>query len=809
MFQNYLITSLRNLLKNKGFTAINIIGLATGIATCLLIILYVMDEWSFDKYNLKADRIFRIDNEGQFGDNHFDLAQTPSAIGPEILREFPQVERYARITWHEPVSIKKGNANFRESGIVFADSTLFDVFTLPMISGDPSSALKEPGSIVITQTMARKYFEGKDPVGQTLLLDNKSSYTVTAVIKDIPEQSHFHYDLFLPMCENADSRDEAGGWLSQNYNTYLLFRKGVDARAMLPLFDKMLDRHLEPLLKKTLQPPTEDLRKQGILVRNSLMPLTAIHLHSNKLGELGPNGSITYVYIFSIIASFILLIACVNFMNLSTARSANRAKEVGVRKVLGSSKKDLIAQFLTESFIVSFVSVLMALLMAALLLHWFNTLAGKQLTINLLFRPAMIAAIFTLMLAAGLLAGIYPAFFLSAFRPIEVLKGKLANGFKSSWLRNSLVVFQFAVSIILIAGTLIIYKQLTYIRNKDLGFNREHVLIIQNSSALRTQATAFKNELLQIGGISHATMTGYLPVNGDRSSDAFFTSPSLDAKSSVVMQKWKVDEQYIPTLGIQMASGRNFFPDSPNDSNAVIINEAAAKLLGPGDPINKKLYRLVDMTSKRVMVHTIVGVAKNFNFNSLRDRITPLAMRFGKDNNSIAVRISSPDIPGVLARIKNKWQAMTTADPFVYSFMDEEFNNAYKSEQQTGQLFITFTSLAILIACLGLFGLSAYAAEQRIREIGIRKVLGASVGNIVGMLSKDFLNLVLVASLIAFPIAWYALHKWLQGFAYRIHISWQVFLVSGLIALLIAFLTVIFQAIQAALANPVKCLRTE
>jgi putative ABC transport system permease protein len=496
-------------------------------------------------------------------------------------------------------------------------------------------------------------------------------------------------------------------------------------------------------------------------------------------------------------------------MNLSTAKSANRAKEVGIRKVLGSLRNNLVSQFLVESLLVSFVSLVLALLSAVLLLPLFNGLAEKQIPVSLLFQPFMIGCTVLLVFVVGLLAGSYPAFFLSAFRPIDVLKGKLSAGFKGSWLRNLLVVFQFAVSIILIAGTLVIYNQLRYIRSKDIGYNKDKLLTIGNIGVLNMQVTAFKNELLGISGISNATVTSYLPINGNRNSNAYFLTTAMDPKNAVIMQDWVVDEKYLSTLGIQLLSGRNFSPDFPTDSNAILINEIAAKALPTKELLNKKLYQFSDMEANKSVEKHIVGIIKNFNFNSLRDMVTPMALKLGNDGGSITVRLSSGNIPNVLAQVKNKWKALVPAEPFVYSFMDEEFNNQYRAEQKTGKIFISFAVLAIFIACLGLFGLAAYAAEQRTKEIGIRKVLGATISDITGMLSKDFLKLVLIASVIAFPVSWWAMYRWLQDFAYRVNIGWWIFFVSGMIVLFIVIFTVAFQAIKAAMANPVKSLRTE
>lgn len=703
--------------------------------------------------------------------------------------------------------VKKGNENLKEGRVAYGDSTLFDVFTLPLIAGNPKTALKEPHSLVITETIAKKYFNRTDVVGKSMLINDTGNYKITGVIKDIPAQSHFNFNFFVAASENADSRRD--NWLSQTWNTYVLLRKNADPKKLEPELNKMMDRYVGPELKAVANLSLDEFKKSGGYVRASLTALTDIHLHSNKTGELNGNGNVQFVYIFSAIALFILLIACVNFMNLSTARSSNRAKEVGIRKVFGSLRKNLIQQFLSESLLMSFIALIFAILMARLLLPYFNQLAGKSIHPATLFQPMMLVSLVLLMLLVGLLAGSYPAFFLSAFQPIDVLKGKLAAGFKRSWLRNALVVFQFVISIILIIGTVVIYNQLNYIRNKDIGFNRNQVLVINNTDALKDQVTTFRNELLQISGVQNATMSGYLPVNFNRSNDAFFTSPALDQKTAMSAQKWGVDENYIPTLDIKFLKGRNFSPQLLTDSTGIIINEAAAKFLVTKDLLNKKLYRIEDIETKKLGEYHIIGVIKNFNFSSLRDVITPLGLFLRKDNGNISVRINTSDIPAVIAQIKNKWQAMAPGHPFDYSFMDEQFNNLYSTEQQTGQICITFAVLAILIACLGLFGLVTYAAEQRTKEIGIRKVLGASVSNIVGMIAKDFLKLVLIALVIAFPVAWWAMNKWLQDFAYRINISWWVFVIAGLLSAIIALATISFQAIKAAISNPIKSLRTE
>jgi putative ABC transport system permease protein len=809
MLKNYFKTALRNLWKNKGFSGINIVGLAIGLATCLLMIIYVVDELSYDRYNKKADRIYRLDGEIKFGDNHFILAVAPAPAGPAMLQDYPEIEREARFRNNGGVLIRKGNQNIQEDKVIYADSTVFGIFSLPFLAGDPATALIAPHTTVITEKIAKKYFNSvAAAIGNTLVVNDSVNYKVTGVIKDMPSQSHFSYDLFLSMSELEESR-RGDQWLSNNFNTYILLHEGADSRRLEAKLGSMVTKYVAPLIKSAINLNMEDFTKGGGYIRFSLTPLTSIHLHSNKTAELSANGSIQYVYIFSAIAAFILLIACVNFMNLSTARSSNRAKEVGVRKVLGSLRPQLIGQFILESTLISLIAMILALLIAWALLPFFNQLAAKEMTIGLFTRPWLAPCLLALVIFVGLLAGSYPAFFLSAFRPIAVLKGVRSNGFRSGWLRNSLVIFQFGISIFLIVGTVVIYSQLNYIRDKELGFNRDHVLVIQNSSPLGDRIKAFREELLGLQGVQGVTVTGFLPTAGWRNDNAYFLSPVMDPKTAISMQSWQVDEQYVPVLGMKIVAGRNFSKDFPSDSTGLVINESTARMMGYADPINKPLYGLDDMQSRKPKAWHIVGVVKDFNFNSLREVVTPLGFMLQENRGNMALRVNSSNIPQLIAAVEDKWKTMAPGQPFRYSFMDDDFNALYRSEQRMGKISLSFSLLAIFIACLGLFGLTAYAAEQRTKEIGIRKVLGATVTNIIGLLSGDFLKLVLLAALITFPFAWWAMHSWLQDFAYRIGISWKVFALAALMAAGIALLTVSVQALKAALANPVKSLRTE
>jgi putative ABC transport system permease protein len=805
MIKNYLKIAWRNLLKNKTFSVINIMGLSVGVTCFLLIAFYVLDELNYDKYSAKANHIYRIDDHVKFGDFTYEGAESPAVMGPTFAKDYPQVEGYVRLKNYGSFVVGKGLENIKEEKGVYADSSLFDVFTLPVIAGDPRTALKEPHSLVVTESTAKKYFNSIDVLGKTLVINKNSNYKITGIIKDIPEQSHFHFDFFFPTSETDQSRD--GSWFNSNFHTYLVVKPGTNMKQLEGRLNKTLMENAGPQFKSTLNISKDDFEKSGNSIHISLMPLTEIHLHSNIKDELGTNSDIQYVYIFSAIAIFILLIACVNFMNLSTARSSNRAKEVGVRKVFGGLRNSLIMQFLTESVLVCLFSFLLAIGAVVLLLPFFNHLADKHISQLTLLNPMILSGVVLTLVIVGLVAGSYPAFFLSSFRPIEVLKGHLSRGFKGSAIRNTLVVFQFSISIILMIGTVVIFNQLKYIRNKNLGFNKDHVLVLQNTYAVNTQA--FRQELLQMPGVKNATVTGFLPINGNRSEGGFVASPVFDGKNFTIMQQWAVDENYIPTLQMQLKSGRNFSPEFHSDSGAVVINEAAAKLFGAGSPINKKLYLIKDLTTGKLVANTVIGVISNFNFNSLHKQVTPLVLKLQPDNGGIAVRINTPNIAELLSQINAKWKTMAPSQPLSYSFLDEEFNKQYKAEQRTGSISLIFSLLAILIACLGMFGLITYAAEQRIKEIGIRKVLGAAVPGIVSLLSRDFVKLLVISLCLASPIAWWMMSRWLQDFAYRINFPWWSFGVTGVLVLAITMATTMFQTIKAAIANPIRSLKAD
>lgn len=810
MLKNYLKIAWRNLRKHKFYSFLNIFGLSLGLASCLLITLYVVDELSYDRSFDHADRIYRINADIRFGGADMSLAVAPDPLAFTLKKDYPQVEQVVRMRENGSQLVRQAssNENLREDHVFFVDSTFFQVFSLPLLQGDRKTALRNPHTVVISETASRKYFGDANPIGKALIIDNGTTYTVTGVMQDMPARSHMRdVNMMLSMSSTDESR--ANAWGSHNFNTYILLRQGVDAKAFERNFETVLQKYTSKWIKSFLGASLDEVRKSGNYLVYTLMPLQDIHLHSDRTAEINANGNVQYVYIFALVALFLLAIACVNFMNLATARSANRAKEVGVRKALGSERSALVSQFLTESVMLSFFSLALAILLAYLALPLFNNLASKQIQF-----PVTNGWFWTILLltgvAVGVLAGSYPAFFLSAFKPLKVLKNTIElEGRASGFLRNGLVVFQFVISVMLIVGTGVIYRQLNYIQTKKLGFNKDQMLIVNDAYALNNQVKAFKEQVLQFPNVESATITSFLPTPSARTDHTFFPVGEMSQDKGINMQKWAVDYDFVKTMGLQIASGRAFQEDFPSDSTGIVINEAAAKVLGYPNPIGQKIFGYEDAGLTKRVDYTIIGVVKNFHFESLRKNIGALSLILYKSSGSVVFRMKGGDAPQTVAQVESLWKKMAPGQPFNYRFMDQDFDNVYRSEQRVGQIFITFAVISIIIGCLGLFGLSAYTAERRTKEIGVRKVLGASVANIVTLLSTEFIKLIVVAIAIGCPIAWFGMNHWLSDFAYHVDLAWWMFAGAGLLAIFIALLTVSFQSVKAALMNPVKSLKSD
>ncbi|MGK7391163.1 MAG: ABC transporter permease [Candidatus Cyclobacteriaceae bacterium M2_1C_046] len=813
MISNYLKIALRNLQKNRLYSFINIAGLAVGISCCLLISIFIWNELSYDRHHEAGDRIYRINSEVGFNNNHMKLAVVSAPLAEAVQNEFSEVESVTRFRKKGSFLIKRDKENFKENEVVFADPTVFNVFTIPFQSGDPVSALNEPNTMVISNHLAEKLFPDEDAVNQTLILDNEQIYKVTGVFEDMPLNNHFHFNAILSMKGLEEAK--SSNWLSNNFNTYVKLREGVSPEQFQGKLDLLIDKYISPQIQQILGHSMEQFRASGNTYEFGIQPLHDIHLYSDRIAELEGNGSITYVYLFAAIALFILVIACINFMNLSTARSASRAKEVGIRKVLGSFKSALIKQFLAESILLSLIAYLIALGITQLAIPFFNDLAGKTLELpihSMAFWAIFIAAI----LLTGFLAGVYPAFFLSSFKPARVLKSNKSKAGNSAFIRSTLVVFQFCISIILIIGTLTVYNQLNYIQEKNLGFNRDQVIIIKDVYGLDNLQT-FKNEVLQISAVKSGTVTSFLPAGGASRTDMTFWEEGLEPSEDnmVSTQIWNVDHDYIPTLQMELVEGRNFNEDMQTDSMAIIINEAAVKAFYLDKPLESSIqtfaynYETGQIERDKLEKYKIVGVVKNFHFQSLKDEVKPLALRVRPSNSLMAFRFEAEKTGEVISAIEQKWQQMAGGQPFLYSFMDDDYENIYKAEVRLGQIFTVFAVLAIFIGCLGLFALSSFTAEQRIKEIGVRKVLGASVTSIVLLFTKDLSRLVIIAFILAVPFAWYFIDQWLQNYSYRTDVNVWIYIGAGVATLLIAFLTMSYQSIRAALTNPVDSLNNE
>ena len=815
MFKNYFKTAVRNLRKQKFYAFINVSGLAIGIACCLLIVLYVQDELSYDKFNTKSDRIYRAIADIKFGSMDGKIAVVSAPMAGAMIQDYPEVETAVRFRTSGSKLVKRKDQdvdNIKETRFTFVDPEIFDVFTLNLLEGDLATVLTEPNTLILTKTKAEKYFPEGNAVGKVLTLDNSRDYKVVGVLEDIPNNSHFSFDFFLAMEGLADSKEPI--WVSHNYFTYILLKPGADAEALEAKLPEMVTKYLGPQVEQFLNVDLDDFVESGNRFDYYLQPLTDIHLKSNLMAEIGTNGDITYVWLFGGIAVIILIIACINFMNLSTARSANRAREVGIRKVMGSVRGNLIGQFLVESVIVSIVAFALAILLAELLMPVFNNLSGKELSIPIT-SLWLLPALFIGSVMVGILAGIYPAFFLSAFDPINVLKGKLSAGSGSSWLRSTLVVMQFSASIALIVGTIVIYQQMNFVQNKKLGFNKDQVLIIHDTYVMGTEKLkTFKNELLNEPTVINASVSGFLPVeNTNRNNTVFWPEGDQSNESQVLMQNWRVDHNYIPTLGMKMLEGRAFSLDFPTDSQAMILNETAAKNFNFDDPIGKRISTFTDFGADGTPVsesYTVIGIMEDFHFESLKENVTPLCFFIGSANSLVSVRMNTDDVASTLEMARAKWAEFAPGQPFSYSFLDERFTQMYEAEQRAGDILAAFAGLAIFVACLGLFALAAFMADQRTKEIGIRKVLGASVSNIMVLLSKDFLKMVAISLIVALPVAFYLMNNWLSDYAYRVEL-WDVgpwaALIAALVAIGIAILSVSSQAMRAAMTNPVHALK--
>ncbi|MEP7141912.1 MAG: ABC transporter permease [Ferruginibacter sp.] len=811
MIKNYFKIAFRNLARNKAFSFINIFGLAVGLGTCLLIMLYIFDESSYDQHHKNGDRIFRIAAKTGKGGT---WAAGPGPLAGGVKNDLPEVEQVTRLLTFPDIEtmLLKYERNsvtkqFFESNGYYVDSTFFQLFTYDFIYGNSSTALDQPNSIVISEKLSRKFFDEGNPVGKAILINTpfgEKNYTVKGVFNDNKNKSHIPANYFLSMRNNDmwNWVKNQTRWTTNNiFFTYVKLKAGVSATAFEQKLNAVFERHA-----------AADMKAAGFSKTLFIQPVKDIYLHSAIGNEIAANGNIIYLYILGSIAAFILLIACINFMNLSTARSEKRAKEVGVRKVMGAEKGSLIRQFLGESFIMCLIALVLALVLAMIFLPVFNNLTQKS--IRPFDKPALILWIVGLTFLTGLFAGLYPAFYLSAFKPVSVLKGKIRNSFSATAIRKGLVIFQFSISICLVLGAIVIWQQLNLLKNQQLGFNKSQQIILPLQQAYKNsehEYTPLKDELLKSSDISSVTSGSTYPGIADLNDMLFYPEGKTANDVVVDIRLSVIENNYIETLGIQLLSGRSFSKEFTADSASIILNEAAVKELGyeNSNAVGKKIQ--YDFAGNHAELQ-IVGVVKNFNFESLHNEIKPCGFTTGLFANKYGYVIASfktNDYSRLLKEVEKSWAKLNPTTPFVYSFLDQDFQRNYEKEQRTSDIVVYFTFIAILIACLGLFGLAAFSAEQRRKEIGIRKVLGASVSNVTALLSKDFIKLIIIAIVIACPVTWYLMNKWLQDFAYRIEISWWMFLAAGLLAVLIGLLTVSFQAIKAAIANPVKSLRTE
>ncbi len=802
MLKNYYKVAVRNILKYKLFSSINILGMTIGITSCLMIILYVTHELSYDKFHADAERIYQVGLNGKIGGQDIRVANTCPPMAAALVADIPEVESSMRIaSMFGPPVVRNGEKIFSEEKVFFVDSNFFEFFSYRLKEGDIKTVLKEPNTVVLTEIMAKKYFGEDNPIGGLLVIGNDNkTFKVTGVSENPPTNSHFSYNI-LVSAQSSD-RLKDGIWLNNFMFTYFKTQPNASVSQVEAKFVPLVEKYIGPELEKFMGATLKQMQESGGAYGYYATNIKDIHLYSTSQGDIEPGGNIMYVYFFGGIGLFIIIIACINFMNLSTARSAGRAKEVGLRKALGSLRGQMIGQFMAESILYSLLAVVLALIACYYLLPSFNLLSGKELGMEIFKTPWFIAGIIGLVLLVGVVAGSYPAFYLTSFSAVEVLKGKIRAGAKSKGIRSFLVVFQFGLSIFLIIFTVIVFQQIQFMQKKNLGIDKNNVLMLDNTNRLGNNKETFRNSLSQLSGITKISYTNNT-FPGVNNTTVFKTAGS---EQDHIMGVYYADYDHQDVLRFELKDGRYFSKDFGTDSLGILLNEAAAKEFGFDNPVGEEV--LYSGNGAGFKKYKIIGVIKNFNFESFKEQVRPLSILLTQNANNLLVRYEG-DPAAMIQRVEKLWKQHASSEPFEYSFMDESFDRLFRAEQRMGKLFSVFSSLAIFIACLGLFALAAFTTEQRTKEIGVRKSMGASVFNLSILLSKEFTKLVVIAFVPAAILAWYISDTWLNGFAYRIDINPLVFVLSGVAAIVIAWLTVSYQSIKAASANPVNSLRYE
>lgn len=807
MFKNYLTIGWRNMAKHKMYSAINIGGFALGIAACLLLALYIKGELSYDSFYPNTDRIFRVVRVTSDGTNEGRGVWFPHPFADALRDNYPEIEQtgiYNPNYWFGAGEAELRRVdrldNTHETGLVYMDQGMLDVLSLPFIAGNPSRALTEPNTIVITKSKADKYFGTEDAIGKSIILNNDENrvYTISGIIEDFPAQSHLHYDFLMTLEGKVFWDLERTSWCCSNYMAYVVVKPGTNVHALQDKFKSIVQTFMLPEAVNNGNDPGEISWLKSM--HFELQPVDDIYLNTAGVEDNHlSHGDVRLIWLFGSIAAFILFLAVINFINLSTARSASRAKEVGIRKVVGSLRSALVRQFLAESTMFSFIAVVLGVVIAMLALPAFNSVTGRSLSFpwdQLWVFPLLIAFSVTI----GILAGIYPAFYLSSFQPGKVLKGLTARS--RPVLRSSLVIFQFTISITLIIGTIVVNKQMDYLLNKKLGFDKDQVLLLEGTQTLDQQAQSFKNELLQLSDVRSATITNYLPIEGRRRNGGQHHLPGTDANKGVSGQQWSVDQDYVKTLGLQLVMGRDFDATIASDSDAMIINKSLAKALNFTDPLGRQIQNAFG-------VFNVVGVVEDFHIESLKQKIMPVSLILRSSPQTIAVKVQTTDMASTIENITGVWKKFSPHQPIRINFLDDSYAQTYRDVVRFQLVITVFATLAIVVACLGLFGLSSFMIQQRSKEISIRMVLGAPVMNILRLLSQNFVVLVSLSFIIAAPVAWFMMNRWLQDYAYKIDVTWDVFAVTGVVALMIALLTIGYQSVKASLTSPAENLKSE